>query len=111
MGICGPIRGQLENHPTPYSERNCTYQHQLLAIRVVSVQAVLRGDDPRLLAASTRTEMIRLLALLGQFGEPTDAELAERFVDHSDDLIANVACEVMLRLRDPLAVAENWREL
>ncbi len=29
----------------------------------------------------------------------------------SDDLVANVACEAMLRLSDPLLVLDRWREL
>jgi hypothetical protein len=65
----------------------------------------------RLAAATTPSETVRMLALLGRFGETIDAELASRFQDHSDDLVANVACEAMLRLSDPMLVPEHWRAI
>jgi hypothetical protein len=40
-----------------------------------------------------------------------NTELSSRFVDRPDDLVANVACEAMLRLSDPLLVPARWREL
>jgi hypothetical protein len=42
----------------------------------------------RLAAATTASETLRLLALLGRFGQAVDAELASRFQDHPDDLVA-----------------------
>jgi hypothetical protein len=65
----------------------------------------------RLAAATTASETLRLLALLGRFGQAVDAELASRFQDHPDDLVANVACETMLRLSDPMLVPEYWRTM
>ncbi len=65
----------------------------------------------RLAASPAPMEAVRLLALLGRFGERVDADLASRFLDHPDDLLANVACETMLRLSDPLLVPDHWREL
>ena len=52
-----------------------------------------------------------MLSLLGRFGEPSDAGLPRQFLAHSDDLVANVACESLLRLTDPLLVPEYWREV
>jgi hypothetical protein len=52
-----------------------------------------------------------MLALLGLFGETHDAELVSQFQDHPDDMVANVACEAMLRLSDPMLVPDRWREL
>ncbi len=65
----------------------------------------------RLASETTVSEIARLLSFLGHFGAATDADLARRFLDHLDDLVANVACESMLRLSDPLLVPDRWREL
>ena len=65
----------------------------------------------RLAAAATASETVRSLALLGRYGETVDAEVARSFQDHSDDLVANVACEAMLRLSDPMLVPEHWRAI
>ena len=40
-----------------------------------------------------------------------DEVLIRPFLDHPDDLIANVACESLLRLTDPMLVPQDWREL
>jgi HEAT repeat protein len=65
----------------------------------------------RLASAQDNSGIARLLALLGQFGDSGDEELIRPFLDHADDLVANVACESLLRLTDPLLVPEKWREL
>jgi HEAT repeat protein len=65
----------------------------------------------RLSAANDNSQMIRLLALLGRFGDASDAERIRPFLDHADDLVANVACENLLRLTDPLLVPDGWREI
>jgi hypothetical protein len=36
---------------------------------------------------------------------------AVRFEHQPDDLVANVACETMLRLTDPMLVPDGWREM
>jgi len=74
-------------------------------------EAVAEHIRLRLTTATTISETLRMLALLGRFGEPVDAELASRYQDHPDDLVANIACEVMLRLRDPMLVPDRWREM
>jgi hypothetical protein len=65
----------------------------------------------RLDVAKTETAILRVLSLLGRFGQPADAQLTADFLDHADDLVANVACETTLRLSDPLLVPDRWREL
>lgn len=80
-------------------------------LRTFPTGAVAEQLRSRLNRATTASEMLRMLALLGRFGEQADAELVSRFVDHPDDLVANVACEAMLRRSDPLLVPDRWREL
>lgn len=80
-------------------------------LRTFPTAAVAEQLRLRLNRATTTSETLRMLALLGRFGEQADAELASRFLDHADDLVANVACEAMLRLSDPLLVPDRWREL
>jgi hypothetical protein len=53
----------------------------------------------------------RLLSLLGRFGNQTDKELILPYLDDSNELVANVACESLLRLTDPMLVPQEWREL
>lgn len=73
-----------------------------------AVAAELRN---RIVADRAHTQIASLLSLLGRFGDSGDEELIGPFLDHPDDLVANVACESLLRLTDPLLVPENWREL
>lgn len=73
--------------------------------------AVSRHLRLRLATSSTASEAVRMLALFGRFGERVDANLAADFLDHPDDMVANVACETMLRLSDPLLVPDHWREM
>lgn len=80
-------------------------------LRTFPTAAVAEQLRLRLNRATTTSETLRILALLGRFGEQADAELGSQFVDHADDLVANVACEAMLRLSDPLLVPDRWREL
>jgi len=80
-------------------------------LRAFPSSAVAQQLRKRLDGATTSSETLRFLALLGRYGEQADAELANRFVDHPDDLVANVACEAMLRLSDPMLVPDRWREL
>ena len=61
--------------------------------------------------ATNTSETVRMLALLGRFGQQADHELAAAYVNHADDLVANVACEVMLRLSDPLLIPNRWRTI
>ena len=65
----------------------------------------------RLSTADSNSRRVRLLSLLGRFGNATDADLIRPFLDHPDDMVANVACEALLRLTDPLLVPEGWREI
>jgi hypothetical protein len=65
----------------------------------------------RLASADGSSHIARLLSLLGRFGKSSDDALVRPYVDHSDDLIANVACETLLRLTDPMLVPDKWREL
>jgi hypothetical protein len=65
----------------------------------------------RLASANERSEVIRMLALLGEFGAASDAEVIRRFVEDESDLVANVAYESLLRLSDPLLVPQQWRGL
>jgi hypothetical protein len=73
-----------------------------------AVAAELRS---RIVAARDDTRIASLLSLLGRFGNNGDEGLIRPFLDHPDDLVANVACESLLRLTDPMLVPENWREL
>ena len=73
--------------------------------------AVLRNLRLRLAEESDKVRLASILALLGRYGEPDDAELAVEYLDHPDELVANLACETMLRLSDPLLVPDRWREL
>ena len=65
----------------------------------------------RLSAAADNSQALRMLSLLGRFGDASDEELLQQFLDHADDLVANIACESLLRLTDPLLVPEGWREV
>lgn len=80
-------------------------------LRPFPATAVAERLRLRLAAVTTASEFVRMLALLGRFGETIDVELASRFQDHPDDLVANVACETMLRLSDPMLVPDRWREM
>ena len=80
-------------------------------LRTFPTAAVAEQLRSRLTQARTTSETLRILALLGQFGEQHDAELAARFSNHTDDLVANVACEAMLRLSDPMLVPGRWRQI
>jgi HEAT repeats len=80
-------------------------------LRPFQTVAVAEQIRLRLMTATTASETLRMLALLGRFGEKVDAELASRFQDHPDDLVANVACEAMLRLSDSMLVPDRWREM
>lgn len=73
-----------------------------------AVAAELRS---RLAAARDATRVASLLSLLGRFGGSGDEGAIRPFLDHSDELVANVACESLLKLTDPMLVPENWREL
>ena len=80
-------------------------------LRPFQTVAVAEQIRLRLMTVTTASETLRMLALLGRFGEKVDAELASRFQDHPDDLVANVACEAMLRLSDSMLVPDRWREM
>lgn len=80
-------------------------------LRHFPTAAVAEHLRSRLDRATTTSETLRMLALLGRFGEEADATLAARYVDDSDDLVANVACEAMLHLSDPMLVPDSWREM
>jgi hypothetical protein len=80
-------------------------------LRLFPTAAVAEQLRLRLTMATTTSETLRMLALLCRFGETVDAELVSRFRDHPDDLVANVACEAMLRLSDPMLVPDRWREM
>lgn len=74
-------------------------------------RTVARELRNRLEAATDKTTTVRLLALLGRFGDSRDADLILPLLDDEDDFVANVACESLLRLTDPMLVPERWREL
>ncbi len=74
-------------------------------------EAVATELRNRLVSAKNNSQIARLLSLIGRFGDSRDEGLILPFLDHSDDLVANVACESLLRLTDPMLVPENWREL
>jgi hypothetical protein len=74
-------------------------------------EAVAKEIRSRFASASSVSQIVRLLALLGRFGDSSDEDLIRPFLDHPDDLVANVACESLLRLTDPMLVPEKWREL
>jgi hypothetical protein len=80
-------------------------------LRSFRTGAVAEQIRLRLTTATTGSEILRLLALLGRFGEKGDADLASAFKDHHDELVANVAYEAMLRLSDPMLVPDRWREI
>lgn len=78
-------------------------------LRTFPIEAVAEQIRSRLNRATSTSEIVRMLALLGRFGQHADHELAVPYLNHDDDLVANVACEVMLRLSDPLLVPNRWR--
>jgi hypothetical protein len=80
-------------------------------LRTFPVEAVADQIRARLKLATSTSETVRMLALLGRFGQQTDHELAVPYLNHADDLVANVACEIMLRLSDPLLVPNRWRTM
>lgn len=65
----------------------------------------------RIVALQDDSRVVCFLSLLGRFGDRSDEQLILRFLDHPDDVVANVACESLLRLTDPMLVPESWREL
>jgi hypothetical protein len=73
-------------------------------LRSFPIEAVADQIRARLERATSTSEIVRMLALLGRFGQQVDHELALPYLNHADDLVANVACEVMLRLSDPLLI-------
>ena len=73
-------------------------------LRAFPIEAVAEHIRARLKRAKSTTETVRLLALLGRFGQQVDHELAIPYLNHADVSLANVACEVMLRLSDPLLI-------
>jgi hypothetical protein len=80
-------------------------------LRPFPTESVAEQIRLRLTTATTTSETLRMLALLGRFGQPVDATLASRYQDHHDDLVANVAYEAMLKLSDPMLVPDRWREM
>lgn len=65
----------------------------------------------RLAKAVENFQVAQMLSLLGMFGQACDSDLLQAYLNHPDDLVANVACESLLRLTDPLLVPEGWREV
>ncbi len=65
----------------------------------------------RLAATADDSQTVRMLALLGRFGDACDSDMIAAFVGHPNDLVANIAYESRLRLTDPLRVPDRWREL
>jgi HEAT repeat protein len=93
-------------------EKDSTYVHFAAdALQHFPSSAVAAEISSRLLAATTESGMVRMISLLGRFGSASDKGLVSLFIDHRDDLVANVAYESLLRLTDPLLVPEGWREV
>jgi HEAT repeat protein len=80
-------------------------------LRSFSATAVAERLRLRLSMATIPSTVVRMLALLGRFGGKVDTGLVTPFQDHPDDFVANVACETVLRLSDPLLVPDRWQEL
>jgi hypothetical protein len=80
-------------------------------LRHFASSAVAAEVCNRLSAATDSSQAVRMLSLLGRFGDASHEKLVRRFLDDPDDLVANVACESFLRLTDPLLVPEGWREV
>jgi HEAT repeat protein len=74
-------------------------------------ERVAKALRSRLASAQEHSWTARLLSLLGQFGDSSDEGSIRPFLDHTDDRVANVACESLLRLTDPVLVPHQWREL
>ena len=96
-----------------WADRNDKTYVQLVAddLRHFPSRAVAEEVRERLAAAVDNSQVTRMLSLLGRFGDASDGERVRPFLDHLDDLVANVACESLLRLTDPLLVPEEWREV
>ncbi len=77
-------------------------------LRHFPAEAVARQIRSRLAMNISKSDTLRMLSLLGRFGEPADAELLSRFVDDADDSLANTAFVALLRISDPLLVPEGW---
>jgi HEAT repeat protein len=73
-----------------------------------AVRAELRE---RLKQSTNNSAVIRILALLGRFGDTSDEDDIRGFLDHDDDHIANIASESYWRVAEPLLVPERWSEL
>lgn len=112
------LRDRGDESAIDYTLDECEHDQDGLYVSITTdnllnfpTAAVCRHLRLRLAASPAATEAARLLALLGRFRERVDAELAALFLDHPDDLVANVAYETMLRLSDPLLVPDHWREM
>ncbi len=77
-------------------------------LRTFPATAVAERLRLRLAAATTTSQVVRMLCLLGRFGEAADVDRANRFLDHPDDLVASVACTTVLRLSDPMLLPDRW---
>ena len=94
------------------NEKDSTYVHLTTDhLRHFPSSSVAAEVRKRLSAASNDAQVVRMLSLLGRFGDASDEAIIRPFLDHVDDLVANIACESLLRLIDPLLVPESWREL
>lgn len=76
-----------------------------------SSEAVATALRRRFDGIHDNSQAVRLVWLLARFGNRQDGSLVQPFLDDADDLVANVACESLLRLTDPMAVPENWGEM
>jgi hypothetical protein len=73
--------------------------------------AVALALRQRLTAARDSSQKVRMLGLFGRFGDDSDEAIIRPYLDDPDDTVANVACEALLRLTDPLLVPSYWREI
>jgi hypothetical protein len=109
-------RGDLSAVPYFVDERSDEDAHLYVHLAVDNLSHFASGPvavelRSRLVAARDNSRIACLLSLLGRFGESVDEGLIRPFLDHSDDLVANVACESLLRLADHMLIPHNWREL
>jgi HEAT repeat protein len=70
--------------------------------------AVANALRPRFVGTLDNSAAFRLLWLLGRFGNGDDEALIRPYLDHADDLVANVTCEALLRLTDPMLIPDRW---
>ena len=81
---------------------------RLEQLRTFDKLQLLRELRRRLDKGNSATITSRILFLIGHFGVMDDAETVRKYIEDGDDSVANAAYDALLRLTDPLRLAEDW---